>query len=64
DDYTLVNLALRKDFAESGLALGATIRNLFDEDGAEPAEFGQLYVTSDYPIQGRAAYIDLTYTIR
>ncbi|MGB5326099.1 MAG: TonB-dependent receptor, partial [Pseudomonadales bacterium] len=31
DDYTLVNLALRKDFAESGLALGATIRNLFDE---------------------------------
>ncbi|RZV60141.1 MAG: TonB-dependent receptor [Pseudomonadales bacterium] len=62
--YTLVNVAARKAIANSGLSVAASVKNLLDKDAAEPSEFGPLYVTSDYPIQGRAAFIELNYRLR
>ncbi|MBT8149224.1 MAG: TonB-dependent receptor, partial [Gammaproteobacteria bacterium] len=50
DEYMVFNLSARKSLANSGLQIGAAVKNLFDEDGVEPAEFGVLYASSDYPI--------------
>lgn len=64
DDFTIFNVAVRRDLPGNGLAIGAAISNVFDKGGAEPSDVDLIYAVSDYPIQGRAAYIELTYTIQ
>jgi len=60
--YTLVNFSGKKSF-ESGLGVGFLVKNIFDESGEEPSEDGAFLVNNDFPIEGRSAYIELSYSL-
>jgi len=58
DDYTLVNLTVRRTQLTKHWDLSASVKNLFDEDAKEPSEGS---IPSDYPLNERSAFIELHY---
>lgn len=58
DDYTLVNITLRRQSILPSLDLAVSLRNAFDEDAKEPSG---LQIPEDYPLEGRSAWLELTY---
>jgi outer membrane receptor for ferrienterochelin and colicins len=55
DDYTWVNFTLRRERLVSTLDLSLSLRNAFDEDAREPSG-------TDYPLEGRSAWLELSYS--
>jgi len=58
DDYTQVNLTLRKKNINKHWEIAASIKNIFDHDIREPSDG---VIANDYPMNGRSAYIELNY---
>ncbi|MCW8929965.1 MAG: TonB-dependent receptor [Gammaproteobacteria bacterium] len=63
DDYTLVNMTLRRKNLKIGEGKGnwefaASIRNLFDEEAYEPSDGG---IPGDYPLNERGVYAEIRY---
>ena len=56
DDYSIVNLTLRRKRFLDHLDLALAVRNLFDEDVREPATTA---IPDDYPMKGREAWVEL-----
>lgn len=66
DDYTTVDLAVRKLDAVAGLELALSVRNLFDADVREPSPGPTPVVPvpaipNDFPMAGRSIYAELQY---
>ncbi|MEW5755701.1 MAG: TonB-dependent receptor [Pseudomonadota bacterium] len=66
DDYTLVDLTLRRAHIRKNWEFAASIRNLFDEDAREPSHYETFPVPlapvpGDYPLAGRSLYVELRY---
>ena len=60
-DYALVNFTLRKSIPELNLDMGLWVKNVFDEKAKEPSKMGPVFVTTDYPIEGRSIFLDIRY---
>lgn len=58
DDYTLVDLTLKRQNAYKNLDIGIGIRNLFDEDAREPSDGT---IADDFPLEGRSFWAELRY---
>ncbi|MCU7835713.1 MAG: TonB-dependent receptor [gamma proteobacterium symbiont of Taylorina sp.] len=58
DDYTLVNLSLRKTNIAKNWEIAAAIKNVFDEEIYEPSD-GK--ISDDYPMNERSAFIEIRY---
>jgi len=58
DDYTLVNLLVRRKEIAKHWELAVSIKNLFDEDVREPSDGS---IPDDYPMNKRSAFIELSY---
>lgn len=58
DDYTLVNLSVRRKNIAKHWEIAASIKNLFDEDIREPSNGS---IPDDYPMNERSAFIELSY---
>jgi outer membrane receptor for ferrienterochelin and colicins len=58
DDYTLLNLTLRRKNILPALDLSLTLRNLADENAYEPSS-GE--IAEDYPLESRSAWLEVTY---
>ncbi|MCP4278332.1 MAG: TonB-dependent receptor [Gammaproteobacteria bacterium] len=54
DDYTLVNLTLKRQGVVPGLDLTLSILNLFDENAREPSDGT---IADDYPLEGRSVWV-------
>jgi outer membrane receptor protein involved in Fe transport len=66
DDYTLVDLTVRRAALEKGLELGFGVKNLFDEDAFEPSPYaegvpGGALIPGDYPLNSRYLFGELLY---
>ncbi|GMQ84096.1 MAG: hypothetical protein BMS9Abin06_0852 [Gammaproteobacteria bacterium] len=61
DDYTLVNVTLRRKRIARHWQLAASVRNLFDEDAREPSTGA---IPNDYPLAKRSAYAELRYFMK
>ena len=59
DDYSLVNFTLRRENLLPSLDLSFSLRNILDEDAREPSG---LEIPEDYPLEGRSAWLELSYT--
>lgn len=59
DDYTLVNMTLRRENILPSLDLSFSLRNVLDEDAREPSV---LEIPEDYPLEGRSAWLEFSYT--
>lgn len=64
DDYALVNFTLRKSLPELNLEFSVRAKNLFDEEAVEPAQPGAVSVATDYPIERRSIFLDMTYHLK
>ena len=60
DDYTLVDVTLRKSNLLKHLDIALSAHNLFDEDAREPSD-GQ--IPDDYPLAGRSIWLELSWRI-
>ncbi|MGB0204041.1 MAG: TonB-dependent receptor plug domain-containing protein [Neptuniibacter sp.] len=58
DDYTLVNLSLRRENITPNLDMTLSALNLFDEDAYEPSNG---VIPDDYPMEGRSVWLQLSY---
>jgi len=58
EDYTVVNLSLRRKNIAKHWEIAASIKNLFDEDIREPSNGS---IPDDYPMSERSAFIELSY---
>ncbi|MCP4598383.1 TonB-dependent receptor, partial [Neptuniibacter sp.] len=58
DDYTLVNLSLRREEIAPNLDITLSALNLFDEDAYEPSNG---VIPDDYPLEGRSVWLQLSY---
>jgi len=58
DDYTLLNLTLRRKNILPALDLSLAVRNLADENAYEPSS-GE--IAEDYPLDSRSAWLEITY---
>ncbi|WP_305046960.1 TonB-dependent receptor plug domain-containing protein [Geoalkalibacter sp.] len=58
DDYSLVDLALRRDSILDHLNLALVVRNLFDKDAREPSN---QVIPGDYPLEGRQFLAEISY---
>ncbi|MFY0675693.1 MAG: TonB-dependent receptor [Neptuniibacter sp.] len=58
DDYTLVNLSLRRENFTPNLDMTLSVANLFDEDAYEPSNG---VIPDDYPLEGRSVWLQLNY---
>lgn len=58
DDYTLVNLSIRRENIAPNLDMTLRAVNLFDEDAYEPSNG---VIPDDYPIEGRSVWLQLSY---
>lgn len=58
DDYTLVNLSVRRQNILPNLDLAFSALNLFDEDAREPSNGT---IPDDYPLEGRSVWLELSY---
>lgn len=61
DDYTVIDIALSKKQIVNKLDMRIQVKNLFDEEVLEPSD--SLGITVDYPLSGRAAFIELEYSL-
>jgi iron complex outermembrane receptor protein len=61
DDYTLVNVTLRRRRFAKHWELAASVRNLFDEDASEPSTGA---IPDDYPLAERSVYAELSYFLK
>jgi len=61
DDYTLVNMTLRRKKIAKRWQLAASVRNLFDEDAREPSTGA---IPDDYPLAERSVYAELRYFLK
>ena len=61
DNYTLVDLTLRKQTQDRSWEFAASVRNLFDK---QSFEWGRNATTGDYELQGRSAYAEVSYHFR
>ncbi|GAB6040644.1 TonB-dependent receptor [Endothiovibrio diazotrophicus] len=59
DDYTTVDLTLRRSGGRGEWDMAFSVRNLFDADAREPEPSGA--VLNDLPLAGRSAYLELQY---
>ena len=53
DDYSLVNLSLRRKNIAKHVDLALLVKNLFGEDVREPS---QMFISGDYPMEGRSIF--------
>ena len=53
DDYSVVNLVLRRKYIVNNWDIVLLAKNVFDEDVREPS---QMAITNDYPMEGRSIY--------
>ncbi|MGV1100730.1 TonB-dependent receptor plug domain-containing protein [Thiovibrio sp. JS02] len=65
DDYSLVNLTLRRKRIANHWEAAVSVRNLFDEEGRIPSPYAAAapegaYIPYDYPIEGRAIYAEIS----
>ena len=60
DDYTLVNMSLRRKNIAKYWEIAASIKNLFNEDAREPSD-GSIF--DDYPMNERSVFIELRYKL-
>jgi len=60
DDYTLVNLNLRRTNIAKNWEIAASIKNVFDNNIYEPSD-GK--IKDDYPMNERSAFIEVRYNI-
>ena len=58
DDYSLINMTLRRNNIAKHWGIGASIKNLLDEDIRQPSD-GK--IADDYPMNQRSAFIELNY---
>ena len=58
DDYTLVNLSVRRQNILPNLDLALSALNLFDEGAREPSNGT---IPDDYPLEGRRVWLELSY---
>jgi iron complex outermembrane receptor protein len=58
DDYSLVNIALRRQQIFQHWDAALAVRNLLDEDIREPS---QAVIPNDYPMESRAIWLELRY---
>ncbi len=58
DDYSLVNLVLRRKGIAGSWAVAFAVKNLLDEDIREPAPAA---IPDDYPMPGRSIFVELRY---
>jgi iron complex outermembrane receptor protein len=58
DDYTLVDLTLRRSHLFKNLEVAASLRNLFDEGAREPSSG---IISDDYPLAGRSVWVELSF---
>jgi len=58
DDYTLVNLSVRRHTLTPNLDLAFSVLNLFDENAREPSNGT---IPDDYPLEGRSVWLELSY---
>ena len=58
DDYTLLNLTLRRKNVVPDLDLSIAMRNLTDEDAREPSNGA---IADDYPLESRSVWLELKY---
>ena len=58
DDYTLLNLTLRRKNVVPDLDLSIAMRNLTDEDAREPSNGT---IADDYPLESRSVWLELKY---
>jgi len=58
DDYTLVNLTLRRTNIAKNWEVAAAIKNVFDKDIYEPSNGS---IADDYPMNERSAFIEIRY---
>lgn len=58
DDYSLVNIAIRRKDIAPQLDLTVSVFNLFDEDAREPSNGT---IPDDYPMEGRSIRMELQY---
>jgi len=58
DNYTLVDLTLRRSNLWNGFDLAVAVRNLFDEDAREPSS---PVIPEDYPMEGRSLWAEVSY---
>ena len=62
DDYTTIDVTVRKQNVWRGLDVALSVRNLFDADVTEPSPGPVVYIPKDFPMAGRSVYGELTYT--
>ena len=62
DDYTTVDLTLRKLALINSLDLTLSVHNLFDEDVYEASPGPAAEIPGDFPMPGRSVYGELSYT--
>ncbi len=60
DDYTLVDVTLRRSNFLKHLDIALSAHNLFDENAREPSD-GQ--IPDDYPLAGRSIWLELSWRI-
>lgn len=58
ENYSLVNLALRRNNIVKNLNGAISVRNLFDEDAREPSSS---VIQNDLPLDGRSIYGEISY---
>jgi iron complex outermembrane receptor protein len=58
DDYTLVDLTLRRGHLFKNLEVAASLRNLFDEEAREPSSG---IISDDYSLAGRSVWVELSF---
>lgn len=62
DDYTTVDLTLRKTEVWNSLALALSVRNAFDEAVYEASTGPSAQIPGDLPMAGRSIYGEVSYT--
>ena len=62
DDYTTVDMTLRKKEVWNSLALALSVRNVFDEDVYEASPGPVAAIPGDFPMAGRSVYGEIQYT--
>ncbi len=62
DDYTTVDLTLRKTEVWNSLALALSVRNAFDEAVYEASPGPVASIPGDFPMAGRSVYGEVSYT--
>lgn len=65
DDYTTVDLSIRKTFITDRLELALITKNIFNDDAREPSPNGQPVpaISNDFPLDRRRVYGEIRYQL-